>query len=160
MKSWIIFISVFIISLSLCISLFVIWKAGQPFTNVNEKAEQLAVSEGNLKEVSDSKVYSGSTIYITVRGKDENGEEKAVFIPTNPENEVIEEVLLKNGISKQQALSVVQDEFEVKEVLHTKLGWEQDTAVWEITFLNQNDKLNYVYLLFENGKWWKRILNL
>jgi uncharacterized protein YpmB len=45
-------------------------------------------------------------------------------------------------------------------VLHTKLGLEDSKVVWEITFFNENDKLNYVYILFENGKWWKRILNL
>ena len=33
-------------------------------------------------------------------------------------------------------------------------------AVWEIIYLNDADKLNYVYILFEDGQWWKRILNL
>lgn len=160
MKKWFIFISVFILSLSLCISLFVIWKAGQPFSTEKDKAEHLAVEEKKLSLVTDSQVYSGSTTYITVNGTDEKGREKAVFIPTSGKNQVIEEVMLNDGISKKQAIQTVQDEFKVKEVLHTKLGWEQDNAVWEITFLNENDKLNYVYLSFENGKWMKRILNL
>jgi uncharacterized protein YpmB len=160
MKRWIIFITVFILSLSLFISLFVIWKAGQPFSDELDKAEQLVIREEKLKEVSDSEVYSGSNTYVTIRGNDENGDGKAVFIPTTGKDLEIEEVLLKDGISKKQAIKAVETEFQVKEVLHTKLGWEQDNAVWEITFLNENDKLNYVYLLFENGKWWKRILNL
>lgn len=160
MKKWFIFISVFILSLSLCISLFVIWKAGQPFRSAKQDAEQVAISEKMLTEVTDSQVYSSTNTYITVLGNDENGEEKAVFIPSSNQKLKIEEVLMKDGISKKQAIKTVQDEFEVKEVLHTKLGWEQNHAVWEITFLNENDKLNYVYLLFENGKWWKRILNM
>lgn len=160
MKKWFIFISVFILSLSLCISLFVIWKAGQPFSEEIDKAEQLAVKEKKLSLVTNSQVYSGSTTYITVNGTDENGKEKAVFIPTSGKNQKIEQVMLKDGISKKQAIQTVENEFKVKEVLHSKLGWEQDNAVWEITFLNENDKLNYVYLSFENGKWMKRILNL
>ncbi|PUB10302.1 DUF5590 domain-containing protein [Paenisporosarcina sp. OV554] len=160
MKRWIIFITVFILSLSLVISLFVIWKAGQPFSKEQDKAEQLVLSEKKLKVVTDSEVYSGSNTYVTVSGNDVKGNGKAVFIPITGKDLAIEEVLLKDGISKKQAIEAVQTEFKVKEILHTKLGWEQDNAVWEITFLNKNDKLNYVYLLFENGKWWKRILNM
>ena len=160
MKRWIIFITVFILSLSLVISLFVIWKAGQPFSKEQDKAEQLVLSEKKLKVVTDSEVYSGSNTYVTVSGNDVKGNGKAVFIPITGKDLDIEEVLLKEGISKKQAIEAVQTEFKVKEILHTKLGWEQDNAVWEITFLNKNDKLNYVYLLFENGKWWKRILNM
>ncbi|WP_075617701.1 DUF5590 domain-containing protein [Paenisporosarcina indica] len=161
MKKWVIFISVFIISLSLVISIFVIWTAGQPFKDVKDKAEQIAISENKLVQVTDSEVFNGKHTYTTVSGKDENGIEKVVFIPTTNNKElIIEEVQMKDGISKNQAIKIVQDEFKVKKVLHTKLGWEQDNAIWEITFLNENDKLNYVYLLFENGKWWKRILNL
>jgi len=160
MKKWIIFISVFTLSLSLIISVFVLWKAGKPFNNEKKQAEQTAISENKLQQVTNSEVYSGTNTYITVRGKDESGNEKAVFIPADSNDLDINEVFLKKGISKSQAKKAVEDEFEVKEVLHTKLGWEENNAVWEITFLNKNNKLNYVYLLFENGKWWKRILNL
>ena len=160
MKRWIIFISVFILSLSLVISLFVIWKAGQPFSDEKDKAEQLVLSEKKLTDVTDSEIYSGTNTYVTVSGNDVEGNGKAVFIPITGKDVAIEEVILKDGISQKQAIEAVQNEFEVKEVLHTKLGWEQDNAVWEITFLNENDKLNYVYLLFDNGKWWKRILNM
>lgn len=161
MKKWLIFISVFIVSLSLVISFFVIMNAGKPFKEVKEKAEQVAISENKLEQVTGSEVYNGVNSYTTVRGKDAKGIDKAVFIPNTKSKKLsIEEVQLKDGISKNQAIKIVQEEFKVKEVLHTKLGWEQDNAVWEITFLNEKDKLNYVYLFFENGKWWKRILNL
>lgn len=160
MKKWIIFISVFVLSLALCIGLFVIWKAGQPFNNEKEKAEQLAITENLLKEVNGSVVYSGSSTFITVSGVDQDGEAKAVFIPAGKKKQAIEEVKLNEGISKKQAIDIVQKEFDVKDVLHAKLGLEGKRPVWEVAFLNDNDKLNYVYLVFENGKWWKRILNM
>ena len=160
MKKWITFIGVFVLSLTICISLFVLWKAGQPFSNQEDNAKQLALSEKKLAQVSSAEVYSGSDSYVTVIGIDENGDDKAVFIPNDKKVQQIEEIFLENGITEEQAVKVVQDEFVVKKILHTKLGWEDKNAVWEITFLNENDKLNYVYVLFENGKWWKRILNL
>jgi uncharacterized protein YpmB len=160
MKKWITFISVFVLSLAFLISLFVIWQSKLPFSKQEDRAVQIALDQKALAQVDDAVVYSGTNAYVTVFGMDENGEEKAVFIPTKTSKEPIEEVLLKDGITEKQAIKVVQEEFNVKEVLHTKLGLEDSKVVWEITFFNENDKLNYVYILFENGKWWKRILNL
>lgn len=73
---------------------------------------------------------------------------------------MIQEVYLQDGITEEQALSVLNNKEEVKEILHTKLGYEEVGAVWEITYTNESDELNYVYILFEDGQWWKRILNL
>jgi uncharacterized protein YpmB len=67
---------------------------------------------------------------------------------------------LQDGITREKALSVIDDEKDVKKVLHTKLGYEEAGVVWEITYTNNADNLNYVYILFEDGQWWKRILNL
>ncbi len=160
MKKWITFIGVFTLSLTICIGLFVFWQAGKPFSNQKEIAIDIALSENKLAQVSTVEVYSGSQSFVTVIGIDENGDDKAIFIPNSDQELPIEEVFLKDGITEEQALQVVKDEFTVKQILHTKLGWEDKNAVWEITFLSENDKLNYVYVMFKNGKWWKRILNL
>lgn len=160
MKNWIIFISVFILSLSLVISILVIWKADAPFNKIEKQAEELALSTSSLAEVSESYVYNGNKPYVTVFGEDEHGKEKAIFVPINLEEKAIQEVFLQDGITKEQALSVLNNEEEVKEVLHTKLGFEEVGPVWEITYKNGSEKLNYVYILFEDGQWWKRILNL
>lgn len=61
---------------------------------------------------------------------------------------------------QKEAISEATRKGDVKEILHTKLGVEKPGVVWEITYLNKQDKLNYVYIMFENGQWWKRILNL
>ena len=68
--------------------------------------------------------------------------------------------MLTEGITKQQALAVLKDEAQVSKVLHAKLGFEEAGVVWEISYVNDSDDLNYVYILFEDGQWWKRILNL
>jgi uncharacterized protein YpmB len=160
MKNWIIFISVFIVSLALVISILVIWKSDEPFDEIEEKAEELALSSHSLAVVSDSYVYNGNKPYVTVFGVDEDGNEKAIFVPISLEENSIQEVFLQNGVTKEQALSVLNNEEEVSEILHARLGYEEVGAVWEITYTNEAKKLNYVYILFEDGQWWKRILNL
>ena len=160
MKKRLIYSVVLLLVASLAISIFVLWKAGKPTNDMRKDAEQLVLDTKHLAVVNDSYTYNGSKPYITVIGLDEYGEEKAVFVPITLDAELIQEVFLEKGISKQQALSVLSSEVNVKEILHTKLGFEEAGAVWEITYINNSDKLNYVYILFEDGKWWKRILNL
>lgn len=160
MKNWLIFGVVFLLSLSLVISVLVLWKANGPFQDIEQKAEELALDTKSLAIVSESYVYNGNKPYVTVFGTDEYGKEKAIFVPISLEKNAIQEVFLQEGISEQQALKLFQKETSVKKVLHTKLGYEEPGAVWEITYKSESGSLNYVYLLFEDGQWWKRILNL
>ncbi len=160
MKNWILFSVGFVVSLALVITALVLWKADAPFNELEQKAEDLAISSNSLAAVSDSYVYNGQKPYITVFGVDEDGKEKAIFVPISLEENLIQEVFLQDGITKKQALSVLSKETNVHEILQTKLGYEEAGVVWEITYLNDADKLNYVYILFEDGQWWKRISNM
>ena len=160
MKNWLIFGVIFIASLALAITSLVLWKADAPFNDMEQQAEDLAISSKSLAVVSESYIYNGNKPYITVFGVDEYGKEKAIFVPISLEEDLIQEVFLQDGITEQQALSVISNETNVKKILHTKLGYEEAGAVWEIIYINEADKLNYVYILFEDGQWWKRILNL
>ena len=160
MKNWLIFGVIFIASLTLAITSLVLWKADAPFNDMKQQAEELAISSKSLAVVSDSYIYNGNKPYITVFGVDEYGKEKAIFVPISLEEDLIQEVFLQDGITEEQALSVISNETNVKEILHTKLGYEEAGAVWEVVYINKADKLNYVYILFEDGQWWKRILNL
>ena len=76
MKNWLIFISVFIVSLSLVISILVLWKAEAPFRSIEEQAEQLALDAKALAIVSESYTYNGKHSYVTVFGADEYGDKK------------------------------------------------------------------------------------
>lgn len=160
MKNWLKFIAVFILSLSIIITILIFWNANKPFNKIEEQAEKLALESNVLSRVTESYVYNGSKPYITVFGEDENGEKKAVFVPISLEEDAIQEVMLKEGITEKQALALASKEKNIKKILHTKLGYESVGPVWEITYMNDSDNINYVYIMFEDGQWWKRILNL
>ena len=96
---------------------------------------------------------------MTVFGVDEDGEEKAVFVDEKSKDG-FKEVKLTDGITAEKAVANVKKELDVKKILHVKLGLEEEGPVWEVAFKSENGKLNYVYVFFENGQWWKRILNL
>ncbi len=160
MKKWLIFSAVFILAVSLVLGVFMLWKSSKPFYDIRGQAEELTLQSKALAVVTDSYTYNGNKPYVTVFGLDEYGKEKAVFVPISLEVNAIQEVFLMDGITEAEALGDLYSQVKVKEILHTKLGYEEAGAVWEITYKNESDKLNYVYILFEDGQWWKRILNL
>lgn len=138
----------------------VILRANAPIAKIEEQASQFAVQEKFLATVTDAYTYNGKHAYVTVIGMDENAEEKVVFVPITLEKKAVQEVFLKDGITRKQALTLLQQDQPVNKILHTKLGFEEPGAVWEITYIDDKDALNYVYLRYDDGQWWKRIFNL
>lgn len=157
MKEWTKFIIVFLSFLAVAIVLVILFLGNKPFSEAEQAAVEKVEAEGLLDEVERAYVYSSSTQSVTVLGTDGEGRIKAAFVPEEGD---IKALMLEDQVTAQQAREIVQEDMEVEEILHTKLGLEEAGAVWEIAFLNEAGRLNYVYLLAEDGTWWKRILNL
>lgn len=159
MMNWVKFIVAFLLALSLFITVIVLYNANKPFSSVQNNAEAIALNNGSLQTVNRTEIYNGTISMVTVYGKDADGNEKAVFVEEKTEK-VLDEVVLKEGIDAQTALETVKSELQMDKILHVVLGLEEGHPVWEVAFKSENGKLNYVYVFFENGEWWKRILNL
>ncbi|KQL35709.1 DUF5590 domain-containing protein [Psychrobacillus sp. FJAT-21963] len=160
LKRWILFIVIFLISLTVVLSLLIYFQAKNPFKAASEDAESYVTKHELLSDINDSYVYNSSNSFHTVIGTTDNGEEKAFFIPEKKTDEAIMEVNLKDGITKEQAIELAMKEEKDSKILHAKLGVEEVGPVWEITFVDNDNNLGYVYLLFNDGDWWKRISNL
>lgn len=159
MMNWIKFFAIFLLSLTIIITVIVFYNANKPFSSVLEKAETIVLKAGNLQSVERSEIYNGTISMVTVYGKDDEGVEKAVFVEEKT-GKILDTVVLKDGIGSDKAIETVKSELKVDKILHVALGVEDDYPVWEVAFKSKNGKLNYVYVFFENGEWWKRILNL
>ncbi|WP_422123396.1 DUF5590 domain-containing protein [Planococcus sp. X10-3] len=158
MKQWIIFIGGFLSFLAIVLTILILILGNKPFSDVEKNAIAQVTGENLLTEVNRSYVYSNDQKSVTVIGTDGEGKLKAVFVPINGQE--MSETELTGKITAQEARGIALDDMEVKEVLHTKLGMENETAVWEVVFLTKNDKINYVYISAADGTIWKRILNL
>ncbi|WP_033542233.1 cell wall elongation regulator TseB-like domain-containing protein [Planococcus sp. CAU13] len=158
MKQWIIFIVSFMSFLAIVLTILILILGNSPFSNAENKAIAQVKDENRLTEINRSYVYSNKQKSVTVIGTDEEGQLKAVFVPIDGEE--MAETSLEGKITPKQARGIALDGMDVKEVLHTKLGIEDNNVVWEVVFLTKNYKLNYVYISADDGSVWKRILNL
>ena len=159
MLNWIKFISVFLLALSSVIIITIFYNANKPFASAKTTAIERALESGQIVTAEYAQPYNGVQPVVTVYGEDADGEKLAVFIDGRTEG-AFEEVRLADGITAETAVETVNEELEVSKVLHAKLGIEEVGAVWEVAFKNESGKLSYVYVVFEDGQWWKRILNL
>jgi uncharacterized protein YpmB len=159
MLNWIKFIVVFLLTLTVVITITVLVNANKPISDAKKAAIDSALESGQLVSVSSAEIFNGTESFVTVFGKGKDGSKKAVFVDGKLDGD-FEEVLLADGISAKKAIANVQQELKVKTVLHVTLGMEEEGPVWEVAFKGENGKLNYVYVFFEDGQWWKRILNL
>lgn len=159
MLNWIKFITVFLIVLTIIIVVTVFYNANKPLTTAMDSASDAAIKSGQIVSVDSVQLYNGTQSFMTVFGVNEKGEEIAVFVDEKSDKD-FGTVKIEDGITAKQAVATVKEELDVKKILHVALGIEESGPVWEVAFKSDNDKLNYVYVYFESGQWWKRILNL
>lgn len=160
LKRWLLFIVVFTISLTVILSLLTYSQSRAPFNDANKAAENYVLKNHLLAEVNETYVYNSVATFHTVIGSTSKGEQKAFFVPDDATKESTMEVSLKDGITEKQAIKMALENEKSSEILHVKLGVEEVGPVWEIAFINEENSLNYVYILFNKGDWWKRISNL
>lgn len=158
MKKWITIISLLFIVLGIAATVVLYQVPRNPLDNQAEKALNRVKNETAIVEVENTSFYNGSKSYVVVTGKDDQNEKLVAWVP-NKKGKIIEKKWA-DGISKEQAINKLNDEKQPKELLSVRLGYESVGPVWEITYLDQQDNLNYFYLLFSTGEWWKKIENL
>ncbi|RNF40479.1 DUF5590 domain-containing protein [Planococcus salinus] len=158
MKQWFTFIAGFLSFLAVGLMIVILFIGNQPYSDVEKQAIAFVEKENFLAEIDRAYVYADSQLSVTVIGTDKEGRQKAVFVPVEEGDVAFAD--LENATSAQEARDIALADMDVKKVLHTKLGMESEGAVWEVAFVNNEDTLNYVYILAHDGTWWKRILNL
>lgn len=158
MKKTIILISVILVSMIASFS--IIYKnAKAPKNDAEVIATQMAEKEAGIVEVEKFYLYHGNSLVYTIIGKNKEGEPLTVFIPEDEKQEVM--ILQKDeGITEQEAINQLISDQGPKEILNVNLGLEEGNPVWELAYLDHDSYLNYYYVYFKTGKWWRTIENL
>lgn len=159
MLNWIKFLFLFLLTLGITITLIVFYQAEKPFAASSKVAEEAVLANNVLEKVDKTNHYHGKTSWITVYGTDINEHEKIIFVEEET-TKILKAVSIKDGITKRKATANVKRDENVKKILNASLGLENDTPFWEVSYLDDEDTLNYVYLNFADGKRLKHITKL
>lgn len=153
MKKWLIIASILV----LCFIGFVSGayiKALQPKKEAGDEAFKKAKEEGGLVTMEEFYLYNGQDSYSVIIGKGEKGTKKIVWLPEDKKKEIVVENY-KDGKSKKEILSIVNEKLNPQKIISVKLGMEKNVPLWEVTYLDESERFNYDYYDFKTGEWLK-----
>jgi uncharacterized protein YpmB len=153
MKKWGIVFFVF-----LCIILWqtvrVYHAAMEPKQSLQAKAMKRAAHEVSFAHIDDIYTYYGEKTYIVFVGENRNGQKYIVWVPEKKGHVIVKRA--DSGITKQEAIEKLKAERNPKEIISAKLGMEKGVPLWELTYIDHDNRYSFYYVSFEDGTFLKR----
>ncbi|PFK47395.1 peptidase M4 [Bacillus cereus] len=118
------------------------------------KVVEIAKEKAKLTKVKSVDYFNGESSYTVVQGVDEKGEKIIVWVPEKKGDVLVKKQ--SEGISEKDALQIVAKEQKPKQFLKAKLGAEKNVPLWEVTYIDDENRYIYYYLAFQDGKFLKR----
>ncbi|MDH4421062.1 MULTISPECIES: DUF5590 domain-containing protein [Bacillus] len=159
MKKWI-FAIIIVIVASGIYGAYVYNKTMEKKIPKESKSVEIAKEKAKLTKVKSVDYYNGKSSYTVVQGTDEKGEPIIVWVPDKKGNVLVKKK--SEGISEKEALQKLAEQAtgkgdepkpKPKQIVKVKLGAENDIPLWEITYIDQEDRYTYYYLEFQNGEY-------
>ncbi|MEH7380756.1 DUF5590 domain-containing protein [Bacillus sp. JJ1533] len=151
MKKWIIGILVLLL-------VFIFWggvniyqTALEPLDKAEAAGNRIALEKTPIDTIEESYTYFGTKAYQVVFGKNNKGEKMIAWIPQK-KGEIVTR-FEHDGITENEAISILKNERDPKEIRSVKLGIEDNIPIWEIIYIGSDNRLTYHKLYFETGKY-------
>ncbi|KHF40301.1 cell wall elongation regulator TseB-like domain-containing protein [Halalkalibacter okhensis] len=156
MKKWIIIIVIISASLLTGLSVYAYQTIREPLLHHYDQAENYVVGQSLLQTVMNVTYYHGTDAYYVFNGLDDDGEETLVWVSDDFDFQHVQRA--SDGITREEAIAIVQRDEEVSRIEATKLGFERGLPVYEITYFTNENRKGYYYVTFEDGTFMKRYL--
>jgi uncharacterized protein YpmB len=153
MKKWV-FILAFAVGAAVFYGVHIYQETISQKVQSESRAIAAAKKKAGVVTVSSVDYYNGKDPYQVVKGVNKKKQQVIVWVPEKKGKVVTRKA--SGGISKEQAVQIVTKERSPKEIIKVKLGIENNVPLWEITYIDQEDRYTYYYMDYEDGKFLKR----
>ncbi|MEK4874480.1 MULTISPECIES: DUF5590 domain-containing protein [Bacillus] len=143
----------------LAFSIYIYASAKKPYQKAEEEALKVAKDHGIILTVDKFYLYNSKKTYYVLIGENKKHEKMVAWIPKQRKDKILYDKY-SNGISEQKAIDKLYQDEKPAKLLSVHLGMEEVGPVWEMAYLDKEGDLNYYYVLFKNGKWWKKMTNI
>lgn len=156
-KPKIIVTSIILLIVILIIVIFQI--ALNPIKGAQKTYENIA-KENGITSPSNFLVSNRSKVYYSVFGKNKSNKNVAIIMQEN--NKKFKPVILKikDGISYDQIKAIIEQNYGAHKIYSSGLTMYQGVPAWDVSYLDNNNKLSFAVIQFSNGKQLKLIKNL
>lgn len=138
---------------------FTLYQAINPYDIAEEDAYEYASEHTDFQELDEFYVYNGTDgTFLTVTGTDSKGVYMVAIIEQTTGN--IDLFNQNEIISEYDAVSRFNEAKPDSEIMHVRIGKDEGTPIWEITYRMQNQNMGYYIMNLTNGDMIKTIENL
>lgn len=136
----------------------VLSKSVSPLKQARAETIDLAERQADLVEADDFYWYNGNETYLTVTGKNSQGEEIIVIV--KQEGGATEIIKQEDSFSKNDAIQKVAELENPVRILEARIGIHEKLPVWEISFRQENGRIGFTMFSLKTGEWVRTIKNI
>lgn len=151
MKKWA-FISIFVILFITIQSIYLYHNASKPISKAQDRILKVVKENVKTNDILEVTFFNGDESYQVIRALDEHDEEIIIWVPEKKPNDVMIEKA-RNGLTEEQVKEYALSEFDIKKLQNIRIGMKHNIPVWEITFIDSNDRYSFYYLQFDGKTW-------
>lgn len=155
MKKWGIVIAV-------VAAVVIIWETWSLYYGVEKKLDQefaqasaTARQHYHVKKILNVTYYHGTKAYDVVKAVNQHGKKEFIWIPYGKGKSYVRSA--RSGWGKGKVIQLVQQQLHPKKLISVRLGIEEHIPVWEVSYIDQNNRYTFYYLRYDNGEWLKNI---
>lgn len=139
-------------------AIYVYQSARAPYTQAEDETISFLSERTDLDQVEEFYWYNGDVTTFTVRGFNEAEEEKYYIVRS--QGGAITTIDASSAVTEQEARRQTREAREPDRILNAKVGWMNDTPIWEVTYKNENERLGYYIIDLQTGEWLRTIDNI
>lgn len=155
MKKWI------LISASLLLAIMIGWGSWIYYSAVSASDQivnQLvtkAKQQYQLQHIKKVTYYHGTYPYHVIKAV--NADSQTVYIWLSEKHDVSLVRRAEQGWTQEQVKKHFLVNYQPKQLIDIRLGVEDQTPVWQITFVDAKDNYTFRYIRFADGLWYQTI---
>ena len=143
--------------LGLIVILFIVWQsiliyqtAGDGKKSANNTARNIAMERYPIAHINKVMFYHGSEGYHVIDAKLMDKRHVYIWIPDEKYGRYVM-LPVSYGYSKSEILKAFKSHVPYKKIISTRLGMEDGTPVWEMTYIDTDGGYVFSYYDFDTG---------
>lgn len=153
MKKWILLLVAVLVSL--------LWVMASLYVEINKELDikqtnaiNIAKKQTSIQTVSHVERYYGENAYQVIHGKTKKGHSIIVWVPEDKGKVIYEDA--SKGLSEADVRNLILTSRNPKEIIDIRLGAIKKQPVWEVTYVDFQNRYTFFYMDFYTGNFIKR----
>ncbi|MGM7721952.1 DUF5590 domain-containing protein [uncultured Metabacillus sp.] len=126
--------------------------AREQYASGHEQSKALALEKGKLSSVGTIETYYGQQKFHVMTGENSNGDKVYAWVMQSEKDQQVIVKKQSSGITKKQAITTVQKEYNPVKIIDVKLGMDEGIPIWEVKYVDESNRYTFDLVNFYDGE--------